>query len=66
MGVVLGTVRGLRRSRGFTQEQVSKKLGISFVAYNNKERGKVDFTSTEIGTLSKLFNVSPSRFYEEL
>lgn len=66
MSVILGTVRGLRRSRGFTQEQVSKELGISFVAYNNKETGKVDFSSTEIGNLSKLFNVSPAKFYEEL
>ena len=66
MEIVLGTVEGLRRSRGLTQKQVCKEIGISYQAYNNKENGKVKFTADEIGALAKLFNVSPSKFYEEL
>ena len=66
MSIVLGTVEGLRRSRGLTQKQVCAELDISYQAYNNKENGKVDFSASEIGSLAKLFNVSPSKFYEEL
>ena len=66
MSVVLGTIRGLRKSRGLNQTDVSKELGISLTSYASKEQGKVDFSATEIGALAKLFNVSPSKFYEEL
>lgn len=66
MSIVLGTVEGLRRSRGLTQKQVCEKLGISYQAYSNKENGKVGFTANEIGSLAKLLNVSPNKFFEEL
>ncbi len=66
MSIVLGTVEGLRRSRGLTQKQVCSELDISYQAYNNKENGKVEFSASEIGSLAKLFGVSPSKFYEEL
>lgn len=66
MSVVLGTIRGLRKSRGLNQTDVSKELGISLTSYAAKEQGKVDFSATEIGSLAKLYNVSPSKFYEEL
>lgn len=66
MNVVLNTVVGIRKARGFTQTEVSKKLGITYVAYSNKENGKVDFLSSEIGAMAKLFGVDPGRFYKEL
>ena len=66
MGVVLSTIRGLRKARGLTQTDVSKELELSLTSYSAKEQVKVDFSATEIGILSKIFNVSPSKFYEEL
>ena len=66
MNVVLSTIVGIRKARGFTQTEVSKELGITYVAYSNKENGKVDFLSSEIGAMAKLFGVDPGRFYKEL
>ncbi len=66
MSVVLSTIVGLRKARGFTQTDISKELGITYVAYSKKENGKVDFSSTEIGTMAKIFGVDPGRFYKEL
>lgn len=66
MKIVLGTVAGLRRSRGLTQRQVADKLNISYMSYSKKENGKVEFQANEIGSLAKLLNVSPVKFYEEL
>lgn len=57
-------IKGLRVQNGYTQEELSKKIGISLPAYARKERGEQEFTESEITSLAKNLNVSPSIFFE--
>ena len=44
-------LKGKRVERGYTQEELAKKLDINTATYNRKELGIVDFTLTEIQDL---------------
>lgn len=45
----------LRRGFGFTQEYVSEKLKISRKLLRDKEKGKKDFTKTEMVIIQDIF-----------
>lgn len=44
-------LKGKRVEKGYTQEQLAKKIGVNTATYNRKEKGLVDFTLTEIQDL---------------
>ena len=44
-------LKAKRVERGFTQEELAKKLGMNTATYNRKELGIVDFTLGEIQDL---------------
>ena len=48
----------LRRRHGFTQQQMSEKLGMSVTSYAKKERGEVEFTADEMFLVKDIFNKS--------
>lgn len=44
-------LRGKRVEKGYNQTQLAHKLGISVSSYCQKEKGRIDFTLTEIQDL---------------
>lgn len=66
MPVNLQTIEGIRSAKKKTQSDMATILGIARESYRNKETGKTEFTASELGTMAQEFNVTPSRFYEEL
>lgn len=55
-----------RISKGYTQTDIAKLLGISQQAYSNKEAGKRGFTTKELIIIEKIMNVRISDIYENL
>lgn len=55
--------KGLRVSKGLTQEEVANYLGLSLTQYRRKENNKVRFYADEIYSLSKLYNVPINIFF---
>lgn len=51
-------IKEVRRSLGYTQKEVSEKLGLSRTQYIKHEQGKTRMPVDIIVRLSKLFNVS--------
>ena len=49
-------LKGKRVEKGYTQEELAKKLDINTGTYNRKELGIVDFTLTEIQELMDLLD----------
>lgn len=47
-----------RKRAGFTQEQLSTKLGISANSYRDLEKGKTRILNDKLTTLSRVLNVS--------
>jgi len=50
-------LQALRRYKGITQKEISKHIGISSRSYIDKEKGRTEFTLTEIYKISKLLNL---------
>ena len=46
----------LRKTKGLTQLEMAKALGISVSSYQNKETGKTSFKDIEMFTISKMFD----------
>lgn len=55
-------VKEYRIIKGFTQNELSKLIGITQQTYSKKERGERSFTLDEVKKLKKILNIS----YEEL
>lgn len=53
-----------RVRNNLTQEELSKKLDISYSAYVSKEQGRSDFTREEIKNLKEILNLSDERLIE--
>ena len=49
-------LKGKRVEKGYTQEDIAKKLDITTGTYNRKELGIVDFTLSEIQDLMYLLD----------
>ena len=59
---IAGKVKGLRKSRGWTQAELSKHLGLSQARLSEIENGQGSFTAEQFLTILKLFNVGVSHF----
>lgn len=66
--MVLRNLKGYRAKHNITQEEIANKLGISVVAYRNKENGHTQFTLSEVKTISDLFkaNIKDIFFNDEV
>ena len=58
-------IRSLREERGFTQEQVADKIGITFQAVSSWERDEYKPDIDKLMKLAELFDVSISALVEE-
>lgn len=56
------TVHRLRRERGWTQRELSSRIGLSQARLSELERGKGSFTAEQLLTMLGLFNVSVDAF----
>jgi len=55
-----------RREQRLKQKDLAKKLRMSLDSYYRKEKGKADFTQTEMMRLAKIFNCTlDDLFWEE-
>jgi len=52
---IVNEISSCRKALGFTQSDMSKKLGVSMQSYYRKEKGYVPFTDSEKVFLLKLF-----------
>ncbi len=59
-------LRILRASRGFTQESLAEKLGISYQQLHKYETGSNSIAASRLYELSKLLSISPDSFFEGL
>lgn len=57
-------LKGLMREKGFTQEDVSKEIGIACSTLNLKLNGNVFFTQEEIFNISNLLGISKDDLFE--
>lgn len=61
----LRNLKAYRIKYNLTQEDMASKLGISIVAYRNKENGHNQFTLAEAKIISDLFNASITEIFFE-
>ena len=58
-------IRSLREERGFTQEQVADRIGITFQAVSSWERDEYKPDTDKLIKLAELFDVSVSALVED-
>ena len=56
----------LRKEKGWTQDEVAEKLGISAQAVSKWENGTSEPTTTNLIALAKLFGVAPEDLLQEV
>lgn len=61
--MMLKKLRQVRRLRGYTQEELAIKIGLSQSVFSKKENGLVVFTVQEAFTLSKILECDIDVFY---
>lgn len=59
-------LKDYRVSKGYTQKDMAKFLGISQQSYSNKELGKRDFTIKELIAIEKIIGIGIADIYIEL
>lgn len=57
-------IKKLRLERGWTQEELGKKMGVQKAAVNKWEVGSVELKRTILQKLAEVFNVSPIMFFK--
>ena len=55
---MINKVLGFRKMIGLTQEQAAKELGISTNSFANKEKGRTDFTESEMKRFLHLVTIN--------
>lgn len=50
-------LKGARVSKGYTQEHIARKLGVSTKTYNRKELGLIEFNRREILKLMEILEL---------
>lgn len=63
MGANINRIKAYRALHNLKQQDIADLLHISLTAYCAKEQGRVDFTSTEIGTMAKEFDIDPGELF---
>jgi transcriptional regulator with XRE-family HTH domain len=56
-------VRAIREFKGFSQEYVADKLGLTQSQYSRREIGSINFSSEEIGDLARILGISVAVLY---
>lgn len=51
-------LKGMRVSKGLTQERISKHIKMTITTYNRKELGLVQFTNQEILSVATILNMT--------
>lgn len=51
-------LKGIRVSKGYTQEEISIKLGMAIRTYNRKELGAVEFNRIEILRIAEILELT--------
>lgn len=59
-------IKAARIRRGFTQQYMADKLGMSLPSYRMKERGEIRFATNEIGPLATLLKLTPDEINDFL
>lgn len=59
-------IRKLRSLKGWKQEILAEKLGISKVAVSNLERGIVDLPLSRLCALSEVFSINIKILFQEI
>jgi DNA-binding XRE family transcriptional regulator len=54
----MNKLKGARVAKGYTQELIAKKIGITTKTYCRKEQGHVSFTPEEIIKISNLLELT--------
>ena len=57
-------IRKLREEAGLSQEEFSKKIGISRVSISQLEKGERKISAEEIAKISKIFNITPDNLLD--
>lgn len=58
-------IHGLRKQKGWSQEQVADSLHISQSAYARIERGESNSWATHLATISNLFEIAPEELVKQ-
>ncbi len=56
-------LKGIRVSKGYTQEVLAEELGISTKTYNRKELGIIEFNRKEIAQLIEILDLDDSEVF---
>lgn len=51
-------IRKIRKSKGFTQEELADRLGISLTAYRDLEKGPTSIMNSNIGKIAEITGTS--------
>lgn len=57
-------IKKMREDIGFSQEELSKRLGINRISLSQIEKGQRKITAEEIFKIAKIFNISPDNFLD--
>lgn len=55
----------LRTRMGLSQQDLGKKLGVTFQQIQKYESGKSSLTAARLGDICRIFEISPAAFYGE-
>lgn len=61
--MTLNKLKGLRAEQGFSQEDMSKLIGISLSSYQRKENGENQFTLREAYKIAQIFRRDLSEIF---
>ncbi len=57
-------LKGIRVSKGYTQEVLAEELGISTKTYNRKELGIIEFNRKEIAQLIEILDLDDKEVFD--
>ena len=63
---VCSKIKQLRLEKGFSQDYMATRLGISRSQYANIENQQHELTISNLVQLSEIFNINPTHFFEEI
>jgi len=58
--VLAGNIKALREKQNYTQQDMSKALGVSFLQFQKYENGKNRISASRLMEISRLLNTTPN------